>query len=182
MVVSNLKKSYYKASSSGNIPIPVNGSDNANTNIWINTWGAKAFFLSNAEGNNFSGYNFQKYNANSPNSGYYVAVGFGNTAETYDDYKLADMQGIDHTYLTHKYGYVRKDPSYNVPLQVESVYENAGSTDVIVKEVGLIANINNSNGDTNWQMKNFLIARKVLTSPVTIHAGEIYKFIYKIDF
>ena len=177
MIVGNLRKSYFQSSASDVVPIPVNNSTSAGSNIWINTWGEKQFFLNGT----YTGYNFQKYNANNPTKGYYVAVGYGDTAESSSDYKLANMQGIDSTLLSHKYGYVKKDPANGVALQVESVYENSGSSDVTVKEMGLIANINNSNGDNDWQMKNFLIARKVIPS-VTLHPGDIYKFTYKIDF
>ena len=65
---------------------------------------------------------------------------------------------------------------------VESVYENATDNDIVIKEVALMAFVYyNSYNTTTWDNRAYMVARKVLASPLTIHSGEIYKFVYKID-
>ena len=145
---------------------------------------------------------------NNGTGGWFVDVGLGNTAESPTDYKLADGNahaGGDNnannytagsSYLTHKYGRVlpgsgvtesimMPENESDTILYVESVYANEQvSGDVVIKEMGLIRCLGNvSSGSispSNFTKCNYLVARKVLATPVTIHPGETYKFIYRL--
>ena len=126
-------------------------------------------------------------------------VGFGDTAESADDYKLenSNMQKVQRSTapLYHISGKVyngRNGETQNLlpdsddgcMIRVEALYQNESpNTDVVVKEMGLIivpSAVDNSGSFASGEASWFLIARKVLASPVTIHPGEIYKFTYKI--
>ena len=132
---------------------------------------------------------------------WFVDIGFGNTAEAATDYKLANSNAEMGTpSLAHKYGTNYSGRNYNTDstaaqrifpdddpdtiVRVESVYENQTNEDIVVKEMGLMwrpgprSNYNASVG--SWTYNHFLIARKVLATPVTIHPGETYKFIYRL--
>lgn len=175
MIVENLKNSYYGSDATTNLKA-FNGTAGV-------TAKATAFFLdrSSTDSNNtYDKYVFKPATAtgsgDATKSGYYVLVGTDDTAETKQDYKVTESS------LTHKFGAIYKVPAKNVALQVESVYENATDNDIVIKEVALMAFVYyNSYNTTTWDNRAYMVARKVLASPLTIHSGEIYKFVYKID-
>ena len=187
MILSNLNKIYRDTSDGALAPVPISHGTEGVTNLWLYNGGNhNSITLVSRFGSGEYGSTQYYYQNNGNNNfgGFYVAVGYGNASESVDDYKLADMQGVDSNLLTHKYGYnkcFRGDSDY--PIWVESVYENTGSTNVTVKEIGLIykpAYYAWNSG--SWTYINYLLARKVLANPVTIHPNEVYKFIYKLKF
>ena len=200
MIVSNLRKSAFVSATTGFFPISVNGSTTydgneraGNNNTWIyevqNNQGYGCNFFIDIYGYSYSGYRsnysyltYNYKNRNSSNAGYFVAIGTGNAAETTNDYSLTW-----DTVLEHRYGHVKRDVTTNKLVQVESVYENLSGSDVVIREIGLIAKTQfeaigqyNSQSDA-WYGCNYLVARKVLASPITVHNNEVYKFIYILD-
>lgn len=185
MVLSNLNKTYRDTTDYTLAPVPIShGTENV-TNSWLYSNNNRNSFMLNKRGSYSSDSYYYQHSGGSNQGGFYVAVGYGNASENADDYKLSNMQGVDNDLLSHKYGYnkcFRGDSDY--PIWVESVYENTGDTNVTVKEIGLVfcPTTYNWSGDWSWTHCNFLIARKVLANPVTIHPNEVYKFIYKMKF
>jgi len=185
MVLSNLNKTYRDTTNYTLAPVPISHGTEDVTNSWIyRDANRNSLGLQRRNGTSTSSYYFQSSGGNN-NGGFYVAVGYGNASENADDYKLSNMQGVDNDLLTHKYGYNKcfsGDSDY--PVWVESVYENTGDTNVTVKEIGLVYKPNTYQWDSSWSWThcNFLLARKVLANPVTIHPNEVYKFIYKLKF
>ena len=186
MILSNLNKIYRHTNDIVYAPKPLSGGSEPALNLWaynsVNHNGLA--LVQRASAYTTNRYLYQVGGDYSDYSALYVAVGYGNTAENIDDYKLADMQGIDSNLLTHKYGYNKNfqgDSEY--PIWVESVYENTGDTNVIVKEIGLVFRPTfYTFSGASWTNMNYLLARKVLANPVTIHPNEIYKFIYRLKF
>lgn len=186
MILSNYNKIYRNTNDGELAPVPISHGTEGVTNIWL--YDSRNHNSINLHTRNNGAYSSGSYyyqnNGNSEYGGFYVAVGYGNASESVDDYKLADMQGIDSDLLTHKYGYnknFRGDSDY--PIWIESVYENTGSVNVTVKEIGLVFKpcwYAWTGG--GWTYTNYLVARKVLANPVTIHPNEVYKFIYKLKF
>lgn len=141
-------------------------------------------------------------------AGWFVDVGLGNTTESPTDYKLVDGNAYaggesnssnyvaGSSYLTHKYGRVlpgtgtsesamMPENESDTILYVESVYANEQtSDDVVIKEMGLIRCLGSVTSTSlnpgKFTRCNYLVARKVLATPVTIHPGETYKFIYRL--
>lgn len=200
MIVSNLRKSAFRSTSAGFFPISVNGSTTydgneraGNNNAWIfqlqSNYGNYCDFFINIYGYTYDNrriyqsyltYNYKNYTSGA--AGYFVGIGTGNAAETTSDYNLTW-----DTVLEHRYGHVKRDVDTNKLVQVESVYENLSGSDVIIREIGLIAKPGfSSNGQSAsasdaWLGNNYLVARKVLASPITVHHNEVYKFIYILD-
>jgi len=200
MIVSNLRKSAFSSVETGFFPISVNGATTfdsneraGNNNTWIyevqSNQGYGCNFFIDIYGYRYSGYrtnysyltyNYKNYA--SSNAGYFVAIGTGNAAETTSDYSLTW-----DTVLEHRYGHVKRDVATNKLVQVESVYENLSGSDVVIREIGLIAKPpfesigQYSSQSDGWLGNNYLVARKVLASPITVHNNEVYKFIYILD-
>lgn len=108
--------------------------------------------------------------------GRYVDVGFGNTSVTKDDYKLANSNTIDNRTLTWIASQLTNvTPSITTAI---TTYRNDTSTDVVVTELGIV--IKNINGATRPN-NNYLLARKVLDTPITVPAGATMAFTYSID-
>lgn len=221
MITNNLKKSYNgvgKTSDATKCPLAVSGiveetlqSPNNAKNIWrvsgaTQYWqhGCLDHSVAYPSGSSYNGrgidYAYKRLGLSS-NGSWFVDVGFGNSAESASDYKLADSNAeMGTAKLMHKYGTNYSGRDYNTGMteaqrifpdddpdaivRVESVYENQTNEDVIVKEMGLMwrpgpsGNYNSNAG--SWTYNHFLIARKVLATPVTIHPGETYKFVYRL--
>lgn len=104
------------------------------------------------------------------NSGMYIDVGFGTTAETVDDYKLADSNSLNNnsllTYLSTTVSMLFPDYS------VTSIYRNDTVNPITVTEIGLCTKGNSANNS----VINCLLTRVVLDTPVVIQPGEIKSF------
>ncbi len=216
MITKNLGRSYSGVGKFdyGKIPRPYNGDTGSGKvtsptgNIW--RYGNSVAFYQHsflatcslsAYGTNYGG--MDRYAFKTTTNGSYgymmLDVGFGNTAESADDYKLAEsniqlvqrstaplyhISGKVYTGQNASEQNLMPDSDDGCMLRIEALYQNESPTDdVVVKEMGIIAvpgtvgtSSTQNAGEAGW----FLIARKVLASPVTIHPGETYKFTYKI--
>lgn len=217
MITKNLGRSYSGVGKFdyGKIPRPYNGDTGSGkvTDQTQNVWrygNSNPFFqhgflnccsynqFSSSGGGGFDRYAF-KTSTNTGVGYMMLDVGFGNTAESADDYKLeeSNMHLVQRSTapLYHVSGKIypgtsgaaqnlMPDSDDGCILRIEALYQNESTTnDVVVKEMGVIAvpgtvgtSTTQNSGEAGW----FLIARKVLASPVTIHPGETYKFTYKI--
>lgn len=215
MITKNLGRSYSGVGKYdyGKIPRPYNGDTGSGKvtsyaeNIWrfgnSNSFFQHGFlngcsYTTSPNAGFFYAYTF-KPTSNSGSGYYALDVGFGNTAESADDYKLEEsnmhlvqrstaplyhVSGKVYSGLTSAVQNLMPDSDDGCMLRIEALYQNESQTDdVVVKEMGIIAvpgAVGNPTsmaaGEAGW----FLIARKVLASPVTIHPGETYKFTYKI--
>ena len=112
-------------------------------------------------------------------TGWYCDVGFDDTPVTHDDYVLGDSNAVGASAgtLTYLSGVTLNTyPSLRTCI---SVFKNDGDTDVVVKELGMVDHQNNTN--PNNSVMNYLIARKVLDTPITVPAGATMAFTYSID-
>ena len=108
--------------------------------------------------------------------GWYVNVGYGDTAVDKDDYKLDDDNIIDTNSLTFVTNAVNNTtPAIRCAI---TTYRNNTNADVVVKEVGLVGKCYNT---ANELRRNVLIARKVLATPITVPANGVMSFTYSID-
>lgn len=106
-------------------------------------------------------------------------VGFGDTAESPNDYKLADgnQQNAKLTRIAMgKNSYTTGDI-----LSIYANFKNNGNANVVVKEIGYYANPCNQVRYTS-NSNTCLLFRKVLENPVTIAPGETYAFSYNVRF
>jgi len=103
-------------------------------------------------------------NAPEGDSSYGIVVGTGETPVSPNDYKLENQ--IPHGsadgqlyYYSSSVGNVSIKES-QIRQTVSRVFENKGSVDVVIKEIGLVAKIHNGSC--------ILIVRDVLSEPVTV--------------
>lgn len=110
----------------------------------------------------------------------WLDVGYGETAETPSDYRLADGN-ISNTLLTATASGVNThaaSPTQRMFFSVYTTFQNNGNSDVIVKEVGVYGNPS-TNGYA-YNTNTVLLCRKVLDNPITIAPGESYNFTYQL--
>lgn len=102
----------------------------------------------------------------------YIKCGTGTTAATEGDYKLeSETTGLNCDSAVTAVG-------SNYSKTYTAIFSNTTDTDIVVTEIGLFmcaAYIGNNNGD-------FLIDRIVLTTPITIPAGESKAITYELGF
>lgn len=95
------------------------------------------------------------------NLGIYLLLGTGATAATSDDYKLDNIESNytvitqNHTIFTNIYG--------NQILVINRVIQNTSDSAITINELGLCG----------WKI---MIAREVLSEPVTLQPGEKHTF------
>ena len=104
-----------------------------------------------------------------------VILGDGDTPPTSDDYKLAG-----NIVTGFNYSKTLTQVVSETAVTAKAVYTitNANSTEITIKEIGLIGNADNSASSS----KIFLLDRTVLDTPVTIPAGGIGQVEYTITF
>lgn len=120
-------------------------------------------------GGNITSYsnNVNSYFSNGT-SGSYVDVGFGNTPETENDYKLANSNAIDTPTLTFiSNGYVASS-TYPYIRNLTTTYANNTGNDVTITEVGYVQKGTGASSGTS----NILFTRTVLDTPITVPAGS----------
>lgn len=104
----------------------------------------------------------------------FVALGANTTTPTYQDYTFNRITTLNQTNnVVNKQGWADSQ-TYEGILQVITTYQNTGSNNVTVSELGIITAYNTSAWDNPAQAA--LVAREVLDSPVTIAPGETYAF------
>lgn len=108
--------------------------------------------------------------------GWYCDVGFDDTPESVNDYKLGDSNSYDTPTLTFVSGTtLNAEPAIRTTI---TIYKNETANDVVVKELGMIVKTANN---VSTPSKNVLFARKVLSSPITVPAGATMAFTFELD-
>lgn len=163
MLLENFKRSCYGGgnAATGNTPWCVDIAGNQSNYSTLN-------FTSNPTTANY--YSTSGY-------GWYVNVGFGDTAEDKDDYKLAVDNIVDSnlalTFVSSSINY-----KSNAFRSVVTNYVNNSGSDLTVKEIGLIGK---SYTTANETRRNVMIARKVLDTPVVVPAGASVSLTYSLE-
>lgn len=102
-----------------------------------------------------------------------IVVGAGNTAPTTDDYILEDeiTTGLTVVATGNSKGrqYFAYDDYYIA--YASATFRNDSDADIVVREVGIYTKPQSYSEDNT-----ILVAREVLSSPVTIHPQESYSF------
>lgn len=138
------------------------------------------------------------------NAQVFMDVGFGDTAVTADDEKLADgNMTLENTYSGASSWTYKKPLDGKEYLTIVSqanntkvdgeiinktvVYRNDSENTVTIKEVGIYWNISSMNytQSASWNNINgcpiMLAFRKVLTTPVVMAPGDVYAVTYRIS-
>ena len=113
------------------------------------------------------------FNADSPYyvwNGFTLFVGTGDTAETAEDYKLANAVELAVTAASCQH-------ADNGKTFVTRTFQNNTESAVTIKEVGLY--VFRCAGAVDNRV--VMIGRKVLDTPVTINVGDVYTFTYSVD-
>lgn len=106
-------------------------------------------------------------------------VGFGDTPESENDYKLEN--GNTESNLLQVVSYGRNSTALGDLLNLYANFRNNGASNVVVKEIGIYGNPTNA-GASSGGIRTVLLYRKVLETPVIIAPGETYSFIYNVRF
>ena len=107
--------------------------------------------------------------------GPHVVIGAGDTPPTKDDYDLADasiMASNKMKSLTQTATWTKEDGTV-VTVQ----WQNNSDSAITVKEIGFAMKATNT---AYSKAANYIIARKVLDTPITIQPNEVYAFTYGI--
>ena len=104
-------------------------------------------------------------------SGSYVDVGFGNTAETASDYKLANSNAMDTPTLTFVSNGFVASGTYPYVRNLTTTYANNTGNDVTITEVGYVQKSGNTSSGSNPAF-DVLLTRTVLDTPITVAAGS----------
>ena len=107
----------------------------------------------------------------------WVEVGFGNTAETPNDYCM-DEENYYSNKLTVTASGVASHSDREF-FSIYAIFRNDGNEDVVVKEVGVEGNPTKGY-NAGYHASNVLLMRKVLDTPLTIAPGESYSFNYRL--
>lgn len=116
-------------------------------------------------------YNTNTSGADNNGCGLFIIVGNGATPPTTNDYKLNSF--VELYPVSASVAYYQNGTT----LTVTRTFKNTGAEDITVSEVGLCGSAA-SNTSIN---SNFLLAREVLSSPVTIKPNEMYTFTIAIE-
>lgn len=110
------------------------------------------------------------------NGGYHVMIGAGDTAPIRSEYDLADASIM----ADNKMKSLMQTASWQKTTGAVATtqWQNNSNEPITVKEVAL--GFKNLSSAYN-KGANIMMARKVLTTPVTIQPGEIYAFSYSIS-
>ena len=108
-----------------------------------------------------------------------VVIGSGNTPVQSSDYKLDAPLASDYSGSVSK---INGDTESSLSLKLAVVIQNSGSSALTVREIGLIqsARTATTQGGSLTTNTNVLIERTVLSTPVTIAAGESETIDYTI--
>jgi hypothetical protein len=113
---------------------------------------------------------------NGPHNTLYLKVGTGTTTPTEDDYELATVN-TDISCDTIVVG-----NSVNYTKTYTATFSNPTSSDITVTEVGLYGNIQYINNSQTTEYTDCMFDRTVLTTPITIPAGESKAITYELGF
>lgn len=111
-----------------------------------------------------------------------ICLGDGNTAVTYEDYKLSGKvveNKLVHVSTARKYDTETK----KWKMTLIATYSNTGDTDITISEWGLWRN-NNSESVSYYSHSNaacVLVFREVLETPIVIEAGTTATLTFTLD-
>ena len=117
--------------------------------------------------------NYVYYTNTGNTNGWWIDIGFGDTAVDPDDYKLEDSNALDTVILDFVSG--TNDRPNGKLISLTGTFQNNTANDVTVKEVGLCMR-------SGVQTRNVLVAREVLDTPIVMHPDEIRSFTFALDF
>ena len=107
----------------------------------------------------------------------WIELGFGDTAEDYDNYNLADSNYSNAKLTGLTMSAVSKG---NKELfNVIGSFRNNTANNVVVKEIGWICSPHNAGSGAALAYLG-LLTRKVLDTPITMAPGDTYSFNYII--
>lgn len=109
-------------------------------------------------------------------NGFHVMIGGGDTAPTRDEYDMADasiMANNKMKSLIQSSTWARE-----TGVVITTQWQNASNEPIIVKEVALAEKVTSA---TYSKAANIMIARKVLSTPITVQPEEVYAFSYGIS-
>lgn len=120
--------------------------------------------------------NYNVHYGGSGTPGFHVMIGGGDTAPTRSEYDMADasiMASNKMKSLTTSTSWTKGSGGV-----ITTQWQNASSEAITVKEVALGYKMNSP---AYAKSSNAMVARKVLTTPITIQPSEIYAFSYSIS-
>lgn len=100
--------------------------------------------------------------------GSYIDVGFGNTPEDKDDYKLAVSNAVDSPVLTFISNGFVASATYPYIRNLTTTYANNSGSDITITEVGYAQ----KGGTANSTAHNVLLTRTVLDTPIIVPNGK----------
>lgn len=101
-------------------------------------------------------------------AGSYIDVGFGNTPEDKDDYKLAVSNAVDSPVLTFISNGFVASATYPYIRNLTTTYANNSGSDITITEVGYAQKANTANSTAH----NVLLTRTVLDTPIIVPNGK----------
>lgn len=116
------------------------------------------------------------YSYKSP-TGKWIDVGFGNSGENSNDYALSDANATNESLTCISQTAITKEDTDI--YAAEAVFKNEGSTTIIVREIGMF--VGKAGSSTSAYTDCMLVGRDLLDAPLSIQAGESYKFTYRVN-
>lgn len=125
--------------------------------------------------NQLSSYNSNGHYGATGTSCYCIVIGAGDTPVTKEDYDLADASIM----ANDKMKSMTQNATYSKVsgAAITCQWLNNSSDPITIKEIGLSFK---TGGGAYNKSGNILVARKVLTTPLTVQPGETYAFTYNI--
>ena len=173
--VKNFLTALYSSLINGTVSlVDVNGNTISNTGIigvWSNWCNAGKASWCDGGTMKLGGAGYLELNAPEGNDSYGIVVGTGTTPVSPDDYKLE--QKIPHGSGDNQLYYYPCDvldlevEGNKVIQKIQRRFENQGSVDLDINEIGLQALVKNSSDNIYY----VLIVRDVLSEPISIPSG-----------
>lgn len=102
-----------------------------------------------------------------------IVTGTGTTAPAKTDYTLTDINREDTVLVPEK----ESLDDYSGTMIITATIGNTSDADRVINEIGVTSGVYDSG---NWNSKKILIARTVLSSPVTLANGESKVFTIRV--
>lgn len=105
-----------------------------------------------------------------------IRVGSGTNAESADDYNLGDDKTAQISNYTNTINVSFTDNSLKAVISVSGV--NNSETPITISEVGIVKTLG-TGYNSSLETDNVLIARKLLTTPLTVGAGNSFSLTFE---
>lgn len=125
--------------------------------------------------NSLSNTNIDNHYGGTGTGAYCIVIGAGDTAVTKEDYDLADTSIMANDKMKSRNQTATYSKASGAVITCQ--WTNNSNEPITVKEMGLAFKLQSYAYD---KASNILVARKVLTTPVTVQSGETYAFTYNI--